>query len=81
MTNMTIKKDDWYTLGDLMKMNAFPWLKPKYMMYTPFVNETKNKEILKPFTRGGDVGLAGKRYHFKGVNVLALISKIEEGNH
>lgn len=78
MGKAKINPEKWYSLTDLMKLRAFPWIGKGMRQYRQFVDGDQNdKNILKPVSIGNG---KGKRYSFKGSNVLSLIAKIESGS-
>ena len=67
----------WYTLTDLVNMNAFPFCGTDIRRYRSAVQaDEKGSKILKTVHRGEGLGL---RYSFLGENVIRFIEAVEAG--
>lgn len=75
---MRIKKDKLYSLQNLVEMNAFPWIK-SFSGYRRIVAQDRaNLNLLNPNIMGEKFG---KRYWFRGENVLKFKKKVETGGY
>ena len=75
--NTKIKPSEWYTLSDLVALGVFPWVRSFSSVRKIVGLDMKGKNLLKPNITGTGVG---KKYHFKGQNIINFINKMEAGN-
>lgn len=78
-----IKSENWYTLQDIVKGKMFkfpslPWKNASsFYSVRNIVNaDQKNKNILQATIEGKG---RGKKYHFKGENIINFINQVETG--
>lgn len=82
MTRLKIKADEWYTLQDIVKKKMFifpaqPWKNAGSFWSVRNLVEAdqKGKNILSANVVGTG---RGKKYHFKGANILKFINSVEK---
>lgn len=76
MGRKKIEPEKWYSLTDLAKLNAFPFL-PNYKRYRTLVARDKaGKNYLKGMTMGSGRTL---RYSFKGSNIIRFVDLVNAG--
>lgn len=78
-----IKSEDWYTLQDIVKEKMFvfpsqPWKNASsFYSVRNIVNTDKKRENLLQANIEGKG--RGKKYHFKGENIIKFIQQVEAG--
>jgi hypothetical protein len=75
--NIKIKPDEWYTLNDLVVMCVFPWISSFKSVRRIVVRDREEKNLLKANIIGTG---RGKKYHFKGENIINFIKNMDGGN-
>lgn len=77
MGKSKIDSETWYTLSQLVKLDAFPFCGTDIRRYRSAVqSDMKSGNILKTMTRGSGMGL---RYNFKGSNIIQFLLAVENG--
>lgn len=77
MSKAKIDTGRWYTLSELVRADAFPWCDRDVRAYRKHVTADEKKgNVLKGMIAG--VG-RGKRYKFKGSNIISFIAAVESG--
>lgn len=72
-----IKPSEYYTLFDLVRMNAFPFCGTDVRTYRKIVQtDSKSKNCLRPILSGEG---RGQRYQFKGENIISFVRGVESG--
>lgn len=71
-----INPDEWYTMQDIFRAGMFPWAPSLWAVRNLVAMDRRNKNILKANITG--TGRATK-YHFKGKNIIELITQFEAG--
>lgn len=73
----TIKPNTWYTLSDLVEINAFPWCNGDIRRYRSVVEADKRgRDHLKTIMMGRG---RGTRYQVKGENLINFLAEIDSG--
>ena len=71
-----INPEDWYSLSDIHKNGMFHWVRSIGTIRKFVLADIKGKNILKAFVTGKS---EGKKYRFKGENIINFIKAVEEG--
>lgn len=71
-----IKAEEWYSLQDMVRSNVFPWANSFSTVRRIVETDKANKNILKATISGEG---RGKKYLFKGSNIINFINAVEAG--
>lgn len=76
MGKRQIDPEAWYTLSDLVRLDAFPFCGTDIRRYRAAVKaDLRDRNVLKTIVRGKGMAV---RYSFKGSNVIRFIAAVEE---
>ena len=73
----TIQENEYYTLQDIVLGKMFAWATSFWSVRKIVTSDKKHGNILKPIITGKGVG---KKYQFKGANIIKFIKEVEAGN-
>lgn len=71
-----IKADEWYSLQNMVTAKVFPWANSFSTVRRIVEMDKANKNILKATIKGEG---RGKKYLFKGSNIINFITAVEAG--
>lgn len=75
-TATKINPGEWYSMQDIVSAKLFPWATSFWMVRSAVSADLKKDNILKAIIKGKGTG---KKYHFKGENIIRFIKLIEAG--
>lgn len=70
-----VTPENWYTMQDIVRDEMFPWHKSFWSVRKAVIADKANGNILQAVITGRS---RGKKYHFKGENIIKFIKLIEK---